>query len=536
VLRRVAVVVAVAVSVSALALISVEDLTGSDAPSFHDQICGLDEGWLELIRRGYVEERAGQISVLPRTPAYMAGGGKGWSHSGPWDYLQRVPLVFYGPGRIPARGDVTRPATTADIAPTIAALLKGVVPGDGRVLPEVARFGGSLLRGSLPPVIVTVVLDGAGWNVLDRWPESWPVLAGMMGDGVSYTNARVGSSPSVTPSIHTTLGTGRFPAAHGISSVEMRDDNGDVVDAFFDGESARFIKVPTIAELWDEQNDNRALVGMIGHVPWHLGMIGKGAESPGGDRDHAAWLDLESNRWITDQEHYELPTVFEDQSDLPARLNRLDASDGSEDGLWRDVPLDDESRLEEVPAFTEHHSEKLIEMISAEGYGDDAITDLLFTNFKQIDLLGHYFNMASVQVRDAVAAGDAALGALVDHLDDTVGSGGYVIVVTADHGQQPDEGAVDGYGIDPNELSADLVAEFGPIVQDVAPTEVFLDEDLLARSDISIEEVARFLGNYRLRDNADGFFEQTFGSGRFSAGDRLLDLAVPATMLSRVSC
>jgi len=535
-LTRVAVVCVVAVSASALVLISVEDLGAPGVPSFRDQICGLDEGWLELIRRGYAEERVGQIAVLPRTPAYMAGGGRGWSHSGPWDYLQRVPLVFYGPGRIPPVGDVSRPATIADIAPTIAALLKGVVQADGRVLSEVARVGRSLLRRSSPRLIVTVVLDGAGGNVLDRWRDEWPVLAGMMRDGVSYTAARVGSSPSVTPAIHATLGTGRFPATHGISSVEMRDETGAVVDAFFDGTSARFLQVPTIAELWDEQNRNRALVGMIGHVPWHLGMIGKGAEAPRGDRDHAAWLDLESNRWITNEEHYELPAAFEDQSDLGSRLEELDASDGSRDRRWRGVPLDDESRIEEVPAFTEHHVEKLIEMIVQEGYGDDEITDLLFTNFKQIDLLGHYFNMASVQVRDAVAAGDAALGALVDHLNDSVGRGDYVIIVTADHGQQPDAAAVDGYGIDPTELFADVVQRFGPVVQDVAPTEIFLDEDALAQGDHSIEDVARFLGNYRLRDNAEGFFEQLFGSGKFSAGDRLLQMAVPATMLTRTDC
>jgi len=175
-------------------------------------------------------------------------------------------------------------------------------------------------------------------------------------------------------------------------------------------------------------------------------------------------------------------------------------------------------------------------MIETEGYGEDQVTDLLFTNFKQIDLLGHYFNMESIQVRDAVVAGDAALSDLVDHLEDTVGRGEYVVIVTADHGQQPDEDAVDGYGIDPNELFADLVSEFGPVVEDVAPTEIFLDEEELTERGITIEDVARFIADYRLRDNADGIAEQVLGSGEFSAGDRVFELAITAQLLERVSC
>ena len=93
--------------------------------------------WLERTQRGYFEPRSGQISILPRTPAYMASGGGGWSHSGPWPYLQDVPLVFYGPGVIEPTGDVDTPATLADIAPTFMRLLRGSFQTeDGKPLDE----------------------------------------------------------------------------------------------------------------------------------------------------------------------------------------------------------------------------------------------------------------------------------------------------------------------------------------------------------------------------------------------------------------
>lgn len=526
-----------AIAVAGMGLIAADELTHrSRLPSFAEQICAVDPEWMQLISRGIYEGRNGDIIFLPDTPIYFSGGGDGWSHSGPWPYLQRVPLVFYGPGRVPAGIEIGEPATTADIAPTTAALLKGVVAADGRVLTEVAPLGGRLIRRASPRLILTVVLDGAGWNVLNRWPDAWPTLRMMMEEGVNYSNATVGSSPSVTPAVHTTLGTGRFPETHGVTSIPVRDDAGNVVDPFYEGDSSALIEVPTVAELWDEQNDNRALVGMVGHVPWHLGMIGQGAEDAGGDKDHAAWLDLETNEWITNPDHYTLPEGFDDQSDLPARLDALDSSDGTKDGFWKEVPLDDPSRLEEVPAFTQHHVNKLIDFMSAARYGGDEVTDLLFTNFKQIDLLGHIFNMESIQVRDALVAGDAALTELIDYLDSSMARGDYVVIVTADHGQQPDAAPLGSYGIDSNEMTRDIESEFGPVVADISPTELFVDHDALANSDRTVDDIARFVGDYRIRDNATNIAIQMFGSGRFAPGDRVMEMAVPARLLTDPEC
>ncbi|MDQ3940436.1 MAG: alkaline phosphatase family protein, partial [Actinomycetota bacterium] len=309
---------------------------GTEAtPSFRAQACGLPSGWLERVKRGYFEPRSGQISLLPRFPGYMASGAGGWSHSGPWPHLQRVPLVFYGPGVVPDSGEVARPVTVADVAPTLMTLMRGFYRTEGDSLDEVARISGKLLERSPPKLIVTIVWDGGGWNTLDQWPEDWPNLRRLMEEGTSYVNATVGSSPSVTPAVHTTLGTGFFPETHGIVDVPMRDERGEVVDAFLKGESSRFIQIPTLVERWDEQQGNRARIAMIGYEPWHLGMIGKGAEKPGGDKDDAVWLDIETNEWITNPDHYRLPPAIARTSGLDRDVEELDARDGDVDGAWR---------------------------------------------------------------------------------------------------------------------------------------------------------------------------------------------------------
>ena len=509
-----------------------------ELPSFETQACSLPDDYLLQTQRGYFEPRSGQIAILPKTPAYMASGGGGWSHSGPWPYLQDVPLVFYGPGVIEEPAEVDRPVTLADVAPTIMTMLRGSIQtDDGESLDEAVRFSGRMLSKPRPKLIVTIVWDGGGWNTLRRWPDSWPNLARLMEEGVSFTEATVGSSPSVTPAVHTTLGSGVFPHNHGITGVPMRDEEGVVVDAFLKGESSRFIQVPTIAERWDEQNGQKALVGMFGYEPWHLGMIGQGAEREGGDKDDAFWLDVETNEWITNADHYRLPPSVEESEGLEGDITELDAADGEIDRAWRGHEiLDDPTRTEETPAFVKYHGRTMMKMIEEEGYGEDEVTDLLFTNFKQIDRVGHYFNMSSEEVRDVLEETDRQLGELVEFLDEEVGRESWVMIVTADHGQQPDAGEIEGYGIDPREVEADIRDEFGDVVRAVWPTEIFLLEDKMEDLGVTVEEIARFVGDYRLADNTQRPDMLVGGAGRFHSQDRIFSMAIPARMLPTLTC
>jgi arylsulfatase A-like enzyme len=521
----------VLVGAGALALPLLDD---EEPPSFKAQACGLPRHWLELTQQGYYEPRSGQISLLPKTPAYMASGAGGWSHSGPWSYLQRVPLVFYGPGYIEPTGRVSRDVTLADVAPTLATLMRGSLPGtDGTALPEVAELNAETLTKDPPKLILTIVWDGGGWNVLEQWPGDWENLLGMMEEGVTFTDATDGSSPSVTPAVHTTLGTGVWPWKHGITGVPMRDEEGEVVDAFLKGESSRFIQTPALAERWDEQTGNEAKIGMVGYEPWHLGMIGKGAEKPGGDKDDAVWLNVETNEWITNPDHYRLPPSIPATTGLEEDIAELDAEDGAVDDAWLDNEiLDAPDRWEETPAFIRYHERALENLITEEGYGADETTDLLFTNFKQIDRVGHYFNMDSEEVNQSLLVTDEMLGELISFLDDEVGRDNYVVVLTADHGQQPDAADIGGYGIDPNEVKRDIDEEFGPITRAVWPTEVFLLDDAMEEEGVEVADVARFLAEYKLGDNDPG---ESF-TGGFEAGDHLFDMAIPAAMLPSLSC
>jgi hypothetical protein len=125
---------------------------------------------------------------------------------------------------------------------------------------------------------------------------------------------------------------------------------------------------------------------------------------------------------------------------------------------------------------------------------------------------------------------------LVEFLDEQLGSGRFLIVVTADHGQQPDAADIGGFGINPQDVTADVVAEFGDIVFTLRPTQMYLDEREMARLGVSIGDVARFLADYRLRDSTTDPRVQSEGAGDFEPDDRLFSLVAPSESLASISC
>lgn len=507
----------------------------SNVPSFATELCRLPSEWLTRMRRGYYGPRSAQVTVLPRTPAYMATGPGGWSHSGPWPYVQDVPLVFYGPGVIPKSGAVSEPVTLADVAPTMAGLLgTSFHTPDGHPLREVLPKGSHAVA---PRLILTVVWDGGGWDVLHHYPDAWPNLKRLMRAGISFTHATVGSSPSVTPATHTTLGTGRYPDHSGITDIPVRDGHGHVVDAFKNGASTAYLRVPTFAERWDESTGNAAKVGMVAYEPWHLGMIGHGAAWPGGDRDDAAWLSHSSNDWITNSKQFTLPGAIVSEKRLSRDLHKLDSRDGRVDESWRDLHfLNDRTHVEETPAFIDYQTWGLEQMISKEGYGADRVPDLLYTNYKQIDRNGHLYNMDSWEVKQSLRESDRDLGRLVRALDQEVGKSRWSLVVTADHGQQPNAPAVHGYAVMPRELKTDLNDAFGGIVQAVWPTQVFLDGRAMRGKGIRPAQVARFLEDYRLSDNTSNQVFLSGGEGVFRPDARVFAAAASSRRLATLDC
>ena len=468
--------------------------------------------YMELVRRAFHPGRSGELQLVlaPYNSANYAPESRNLvkfyratSHASVWMYLERVPLVVHAPGRIQPSDDTSR-VTLADIAPTTAALMGFADwPADraGTPLPGITA-------GSPPKVVVTFVIDGGGWNVLQHWPDRWPHLKSLMATGANFRNAITGSFPAVTACAHASIGTGTFPNQHGITGHNIRDGS-KVRKAYGDAGHANpgDILVPTLADLWSDATDDRAWIGEIGYQVWHMGMIGYGGPSRTGEGlpvgvywDEGAYKQNGVGAWAPHN-----PDLFR----MPSTVPGLDVYDAHlqafEPPEW-DRAFDPQGRQTPccAPPVVRYQGDLIEDTLRGEPIGQSGVTDLLYINYKAPDYTGHIYNMKSDWEGLVLQEVDAQLGRLVATLDELFPND-YALIVTADHGQCPLPDDMDGVRLDPVELSEDIDRRFGgelvTTVQSVVPSEIYLHEGVLRVNGASIDDVAAALRDYRYRQN-----------------------------------
>jgi hypothetical protein len=390
-----------------------------------------------------------------------------------------------------------------DLAPTIAEIIgfDGWPQRAGRVLEE------ALVPGApRPRVVVTLVWDGGGDNVLNAHAGSWPYLARLMNRGMSWTKMTIGSTPSTTPPIHATLGTGVWPSEHGIVAVKQLD-GGEYSNPWPRGEPAN-LETATLGDLYDRARNNVPKIALVAAHPWHLGMLGHGSATPGGDADLAVLL-THFGRSVVNSGHYESP-LFEGKAQLEEEVTALDPADGARDDRWNHLPLDDPDVVSASPAFVAFQQRVIENLILDHGIGDDEVPDLLFVNMKSPDRAGHEWGATSNEVGAVVRAADAALRRLVRFLNERVGRENWVLLLTADHGQMLYPHQSGGYAIGGRKLGDDLNDRFvdtnidSPLVNRVTAHGAYLSRNQLRADGVNRLELARWLLDYTVSENLNG--------------------------------
>jgi hypothetical protein len=499
--------------------------------------CSLEPELLRRTLRGYYPHRSPEVTFVPEEPHFFGDFKSATTHSGPWDYVQKIPLVLYGPGFIRTRGDVTlgREVTIADLAPTFARLLGVSFPGarPGRPLTEALIPKDQ--RPGRPRLIFTVVWDGGGWNTLLEWQNTWPNLRRIMDRGTSILDAVVGSNPSVTPAIHANLGTGAFPNRHGIVSIPQR--HGARIEDSWSGHSPRNLMIKTLADMYDPTTNNRAKIGLLAEQDWHLGMIGHGAALRGGDRDVAVLT--RTSPFQTNPDYYRLPGYIQNVRGFRSDVRTVDKSDGNPNGKWLGHTLPkDRSTGFANPAWTLYQMRLLRTLLNREGFGRDRVPDLFYTNFKQIDEVSHAYFLQSPEMKSTIPFSDAALARIVRWLNNNVGERRWVLAMTADHGVGPKFTEVGAWAIDMQELQIDIAIHFRTRVTELfdsqRPQGFWVDRAALRRNGITRAEIANFLLDYRVRNNVAD--DQRIPKGyRGMMDDRLFRAAWPTGKITSMS-
>ncbi|MEO8291629.1 MAG: alkaline phosphatase family protein [Actinomycetota bacterium] len=475
----------------------------------------LGSEYMELVQRAFHPDRSGDIQLVlapgnssnyESESLQLRHRDPNTSHASVWMYLERVPLVVVAPG-IVAPSDSQDRVTLADIAPTIAGLIGfDGFPEDreGRALPLQRLEAPSDASAPPPRVVVTFVIDGGGWNVLQHWPEAWPNLRRLMGEGANFRNAITGSFPAVTACAHATIGTGAFPRTHGITGHNIRTPQG-VRKAYGKAGVAdpSDILVPTLADLYSESRGNRPWVGELGYQVWHLGMLGHGGRTRGlAEKPVAVYWSEGSDAWTPHNQ---------DLFRLPGEVPGIDLLDAHRAAFTPPSPSpydpDPEGSKADccTPPIVQYQGDLIEAAFDSEPIGATDDPSLLFINFKAPDYAGHLYNMADPREETILAEVDAQLGRLVSLLEERFGPGGFALIVTADHGQCPLPDDVGGTRVDPRELGRDIEAAFhgggSRVVESVVPSEIYLNAQALEDLGVTRGDVAAFLRDYRYREN-----------------------------------
>jgi predicted AlkP superfamily pyrophosphatase or phosphodiesterase len=306
--------------------------------------------------------------------------------------------------------------------------------------------------------------------------------------------------------LHATFGTGRYPRDHGLPGNQMRAPDGSNVDTWLQEADPRYLKLPTIAELWDESTANQSVVATVSYEGWHLGMIGHGSQREGGDKDIAVLWEAMENKWWINEDYYDLPDYLEttDLARLESYEDRLDPRDGLGDGTWFGHSLEELQQdvvRPGTPAFVRFTGDSVVDVLRNEGIGEDAVTDIVWVEMKMPDYAGHAWNVIGEEQADVIYETDRQIGRFITELDRSVGRGQYVVGISADHGQQPLPELFGGWRINNKELERDIEARFGPVVEKITPVDIYLDRNRIEQDDVQPDDIVRYIGAYTLEDN-----------------------------------
>ena len=501
---------------------------------------------LELVRRQFHPERSGdlQLVLAPYNSSNYSNESTSLvkddprsSHASVWMYLERIPLFVYAPG-IVEPSDSTERVTLADLAPTTAHLMgfDGFTAPEGRVLPGIER------PATPPKVVVTFVIDGGGWNVLQEWDDpdetktAFPEMKRLMRGSANYRDAIVGTFPAVTACAHATIGTGAFPRTHGITGHNLRY-GGRPTKAW--GTPGRadpsFLLVPTLAEAWNEATGDGAWVGELGYQIWHLGMLGRGGNRPLGDKPVAVlWDEAGGGGWISQN-----PDIYRMPRSWPG-IERFDELVGA----YADPGVDDQYTLKGkkaqccTPPIIEYQGDIIEATFDSEPIGEGPNTSLLYINVKAPDYAGHVYNYLSLRQKFALLETDRQIGRVARILEERFAPGEYVLIVTADHGQCPTVNLSGGVRLDPIQIQEDLERRYDRsvfgLIESVVPSEIYLSRRAMADTGITDAEIAAWLRDYRYGDNIGPYVpEEAIDRERF---DQPIFAAVfPTSYLERLA-
>ena len=326
-----------------------------------------------------------------------------------------------------------------------------------------------------PRLLVMIVIDQFRADYPDRYGSTWTSgLHRLFTEGATFPRNAYPYAGTVTCAGHATIGTGLFPASHGMTANTWYDQATRTSVACADDRAAAPIGFGGLAAA--EHHGPRALLAQTfadqlrTHSPGtRVTSISLKARSAIGMAGHAGpgvmvmWEE-DSGVWATSGDYAKTPwpevdryvaahPVARDYGAVWSRLLPDAAYRSTDDGAGESAshgwlrtfphPLDSPSgkpdqtfvwRWERSPWSDAYIGGLADGLVDALQLGRGNGTDMLALSFSALDLVGHEFGPASHEVQDVLVRLDRTIGQVLDTLDREVGRDHYVLALSADHG------------------------------------------------------------------------------------------------------
>jgi len=343
------------------------------------------------------------------------------------------------------------------------------------------------VQSGAPHLVVVIVGDQFRADYVDWYGTQWTRgLRRLYDSGAIFANDAYPYAATLTCSGHATIGTGTFPATHGMSGNEFYDralrrvvpcalDPGAVSIPFAgatgsEHHSARSLLVPTFAEELRRQAKMAPRIVVLGLKPrTAITLAGKGGP------DTVVVWEEDDGTWASSSAFTKVPwpdvdafvrahpitgaygQVWDRAMPPEAYLYSDDGAGEASPAPWgrtfphplisRSGQPDNEfvTAWERSPWDDAFLTDLAIHMIKSRRLGTGPGTDYLALALPSVDLTGHEYGPRSHEVQDTLVRFDANIGRLMDAIEAQVGHD-YVIALTADHGVAvlPEQTVADG--------------------------------------------------------------------------------------------
>lgn len=391
-----------------------------------------------------------------------------------------------------------------------------------------------------PQLVIGITVDQMKMEYLYKY---WHLFSDggfkrLVNDGFVCSNHHFNYAPTVTAAGHAAIFTGTTPAYNGIIGNDWYQRGEGLVYCASDSTRKSVGVVGTDGQMSPHRmltttiSDELRLSNNFKSKVIGIALKDRGAILPAGHHPNAAYwfVGKDEGVWATSDYYMtELPewvTKFnakrQPESYMEAGWNLLLEPEAYAISAEDNNPFEYPFRGQERAAFpydfssvTEKRYDAFkstpfaatltidfaIEAIKAEELGKDIYPDLLAVSFSNTDYAGHQFGPQSVEVQDTYLRLDRDLKRFFDFLDKQVGSGNYLVFLSADHGGAHVPSYINKYDMPAGYWKPQAMLETieerlraaygeGTYVANYSNEQLFLDHDLLSSKGLSVPVVA----------------------------------------------